>query len=64
MTTLVMLLCLTGTPDRCQSVRLSLTMSACMGRTPQLQASLWVREHPGYELRGYRCVMGDPGMDG
>jgi hypothetical protein len=31
---------------------------------PQLQASLWVREHPGYELRGYRCVMGDPGMDG
>ena len=57
MTFLVLLVCLSGAPDRCQSELVPLLFaetSECLVTAP-MAVDMWMDEHRGWSLRGCGC---------
>lgn len=56
---LILIMCVIGS-DRCLEARPyapDLTLIGCAVAAQQIAAS-WLREHPGYEVKRWRCEMG------
>jgi hypothetical protein len=60
MITLVLIVCLSTTPDVCREERPPIDVAspmACMVQGQQIAAE-WVEEHPKWRLNGWRCQFG------
>jgi hypothetical protein len=60
MITLVLVVCLSSTPNVCHEERPPVDVSspmACLVRGEQIAAE-WVGEHPKWQLTGWRCQFG------
>jgi hypothetical protein len=60
MITLVLIVCLSTTPDVCREERPPIDAGsplACMVRGQQIAAE-WVEEHPKWHVTGWRCQVG------
>lgn len=60
---LVLVLCLSASPTSCVEDRpmpeQAFTMSSCLSSSAAQQAAVeWMQEHPGYELRRWKCEIG------
>jgi hypothetical protein len=65
MITLVLIVCLSATPDICHEERPLIDVEnpmACMTQG-QFVAAEWVEEHPKWTLTAWRCQMGSRGKD-
>ena len=62
MITLVLIVCLSSTPNVCHEERPLVdvaTPMACMVQGQQIAAE-WVEDHPKWQLTGWRCLIGRP----
>jgi hypothetical protein len=62
MVSLILVVCLTATPDVRREERPPIDVvsgASCMIRGQQL-ASQWLNEHPKWVLRGWQCKFGAP----
>jgi hypothetical protein len=60
MVSLILVVCLTATPDVCREERPPMDVlsgASCMIQGQQL-ASEWLNEHPKWVLRGWQCKFG------
>ena len=54
---IVLVVCLLAAPEECHEERPvweTVSLERCV-RDGQVQASIWVNEHPGYRLSRWRC---------
>jgi hypothetical protein len=61
-TTLILVVCLSGTPNNCHEERPPIDVAspmACMIQGQQMAAQ-WLEEHPKWRLNGWRCQFGPP----
>ncbi len=62
MITLILVVCLTATPDVCREEQPPVEVASgtsCMIQGQQL-ATPWLDEHPKWALKGWRCKFGAP----
>ena len=60
MITLVLVVCLSATPDVCREERPPIDAAspmACMVQGQQI-AAVWLEDHPKWRLSGWRCQFG------
>jgi len=65
MMTLILVVCLSATPDVCKEERPpveAMSPMGCMIRG-QVIAAEWVEEHPKWQLSGFRCQSGEREKD-
>jgi hypothetical protein len=60
MVTLILIVCLSGTPDVCREEQPPIEVSNAMSCFVQGQqiAAEWLEEHPKWRLEGWRCRLG------
>jgi hypothetical protein len=60
MITLVLIVCLSTTPDVCHEERPPIDVASPMACLVQgeIMAAQWMEEHPKWELHGWRCQTG------